>query len=463
MLTQEAAYQSLLTHTRRQMHLQIAQELEARFPATAQLQPEVLAQHYTKAGLAEEAAGYWQRAGERSNAQSAYMEAVAHLTKGLEVLTMLPGTPTRVQQELDMQIALGRAFTVTKGFAAPETGQAFARARELCHRVEDAPRRFAVLAGVRDFYLNRGEHQTAMELDKELLTLAQRQPDPGHLAYAHTELGVSLYFLGEPVPARVHFEQALALYSLQQFNSLPLNTQEWVPCLAYTAFTLWILGYPEQALMRCHEMLTLAQEWLHPYSLARALYYAAWFHGVRREWSTVQERAEISLALSTEQGFVHWVGNATFEQGFALAMQGQGEVGIAQMRQGLAANRASGVVVGLSWRLARLAKAYREIGQVEEGLRLLAEALAYMDRTGERYCEAEAYRIKGELLLRQAVPDASQAEPASSTPHHCPLPAGQIVGATGRYEPEPAVAASGPAYRSPGAPGPALWLVHRGV
>jgi predicted ATPase len=150
-LIQETAYQSLLRSTRQQYHQRIAQVLEDQFPDTAETQPELLAQHYTEARLAEQAVGYWQRAGERSNTQSAYVEAVAHLTKGLEVLKTLPDTPARAQHELDMQIALGHALAGTKGQASPEREHAFVRARALCHQVGDTSRLFTVLVGLRLF------------------------------------------------------------------------------------------------------------------------------------------------------------------------------------------------------------------------------------------------------------------------------------------------------------------------
>ena len=154
-LTQQVAYQSLLTSTRQRYHAQLAQALEAR-PETVETQPELLAHHYTEAGLAAQAVGYWQRAGERSTARSAYVEAVAHLTKGLEVLQTLPDTPERARHELDMQIALGQALQVTKGPSAPEVGHAYARARELCQQVGDTPQLAAVLGGLADVLSGSG-------------------------------------------------------------------------------------------------------------------------------------------------------------------------------------------------------------------------------------------------------------------------------------------------------------------
>jgi predicted ATPase len=406
-LLQETAYQSLLRSTRQQYHQRIAQVLADQFPDTAETQPELLAQHYTEAGLAEPAVGYWQRAGERSNTQSAYVEAVAHLTKGLEVLKTLPDTPARAQHELDMQIALGQALAATKGQASLERGHGLVRARELCYQVGDTARLFPVLVGLHLFYVNRGELQSACALGEECLTLAQHQHDPALLMVGHLVRGAGLYWLGELVPTRAHLEQAMVLYTPQQDYSRILPPPG-VPCLSYAALTLWMLGYPEQARKQSHEAFTLVQELSHAYTRTRALVYAADLYGLRREWSTVQELAEAALALAIKQGFTQWVGHATFLQGRALAAQGQYEAGIAQMQQGLAAIRAMGEVIHPG-PLGLLADAYGRSGQVEDGLRLLGEALTAMHKTGERLYEAALYGIQGGLL-RQTVPDASRAE-----------------------------------------------------
>ena len=410
-LIQEAAYESLLKSTRQQYHQRIAQVLETQFPETVEAQPELLAQHYTEAGLAEEAVGYWQRAGERSSVHSDYVEAVAHFTKGLEVLQTLPDTPTRAQRELNLLLTLIGALRVTKGFAVPEVGQAFARAQELCRQAEDTPHLCDTLLGLQSFYVNRGEFQVAQELVEQALTLAQRLHDPVRLIRAHANLGIVLYWLGALVPARAHLEQALTLPGSQLDQALPFSGQDpRVLALAYTALTLWRLGYPAQALTRSQEMLSLAQGLSHAFSLARALSYAASLHQLRREVHATQEQAEAALALFTEHEFGQWMAAVTFQRGWALAAQGQCEAGIAQMHQGLAARQATGSVNTLSEYMTCLAEAYGVVGQAEEGLRLLAEGLAWVETAGQRHYAAEVHRIKGVLLLRQAVPDARQAE-----------------------------------------------------
>jgi predicted ATPase len=403
-LIQDAAYQSLLRSTRQQYHQRIALVLEAQFPKTAEAQPELLAHHYTESGLAMQAVEYWQRAGARSHLRSAYVEAVAHCSKGLEVLKSLPDTAERTQHELLLQTTLGPALIISKSFAAPEVEQAYTRARVLCQRLGDTPQLFPVVRGLASFYLSRAELRTARELGEQLLHLAQGSATPGLFLEAHRVLGEALFFLGELAPARQSLEHGVSLYDPQQHRSHAFLYGEdpGVACLSYAALTLWSQGYPDQALTSVQETLTLAQEHPHRFSLGRALVSAAWLHQLRREGQLGQAWAEAAMTLSTEQGFPHWLVVGTVLRGWALAAQGQGAEGIAQMHQAAAARRGAGAKLVLPYWLAMLAEAYGGMRQAAEGLVLVAEALAVVNTTGERHWEAELYRLKGELLLHAA-------------------------------------------------------------
>jgi tetratricopeptide (TPR) repeat protein len=402
-LLQEAAYQSLLKSTRQQYHQHIAQVLAAQFPDLAETQPELLAHHSTEAGLAELAVGYWQQAGQKAHAQAAYVEAISHLTTGLEVLKTLPDTPARTQHELDLLLILGPAVGLAKGMASPEYEHVYVQAYALCQQLGDTPDLFSVLTGLRSLYLARGELQTARQYGEQALTLAQRLQDPARLRAAHYTLGVALYNLGEITSAYAHFEQGMTLADAQRDS----RVRAW--CRMQGARALWSLGYPDQALRRSHEALTLAQS-LDPNSGCFALMMAGGVHWRRCEVQAAHERFEAALALATEHGLVEWVPVNMIQRGGTLAAQGHYEVGIAQMRQGIAALQATQTRMALPLLLSHLAKAYGNSGQAEEGLGVLAEGLAVMDTTGERRDEAELYRLKGELLLQQAVPDAPQAE-----------------------------------------------------
>jgi class 3 adenylate cyclase/predicted ATPase len=409
-LIQDVAYQSLLRSTRQQYHQRIAQALEKRFPETVETQPELLAHHYTEAGRYGQAVAYWQRAGQRSNTRSAYVEAVSHLTKGLELLTTLPDTAERARQELDMQITRGQALMAIKGYAAPEVGQSYARARALCQQVGETPQLFPVLVGLWRFYQNQGKHQTARELGEQCLILAQHLQDPTLLLWGHWMLGATFQFLGEFASASTHFAQGMALYDAQQHHPLYGGTDPGVLCLSYAAMVLWPLGYPDQALQRSREVLTLAHQLSHSFSLSQALFWAALLYQLRREVDAVHNQADAAIELARAQEFTQSLAASTVFRGWALAMQGQSEEGVTELRQGISAWQATGAEVGLTYYLMMLAEAYGRGGQTEEGLRVLAEALTLVDRTGECWREAELHRLKGELLLQQTVPDAPQAE-----------------------------------------------------
>jgi predicted ATPase len=402
----------LLKSTRQHYHQRIAQVLEEQFSETAEAQPELLAHHYTEAGLTAQAIPYWQRAGQRAVERSANVEALSHLSRGLELLATLPDTPACAQQELDMLTILGPALIDTKGQAAPEVLQAYARARQLCQQVGETPQLFQVLRGLWLFYMLRLELRTAQELAEQLLTLAQHVGDPALLLEAHFALGGSLNYRGEFATARTHYERGIALYDAQQHrgHAFRYGQDPGVFCRGYTAVTLWWLGYPDQALQRSHEALTLAQELAHPFSLAYALVFAVWLHQLRRDEPLTHERAEAIIALAANQGFAILVAWGTILQGWALAArtpepgagQGQREEGIGQIQQGLAAFRATGAEANRPYFLALLAVASAQAGQREAGLTWLAEALAVVDDTGERRWEAELHRLKGELLLARA-------------------------------------------------------------
>jgi predicted ATPase len=409
-LIQEAAYQSMLRSTRQQYHQRIAQVLEARFPALVETQPELVAQHYTAAGCAEQAVVYWQQAGQQARQRSANAEAVQHLSQGLELLAMLPETPVRVQQELDLRLALGAALMATKGHGAPEVAQTYARARALCAQVGETPQRFPALRGLCRFYYAQGALQTARELGEELFSLAQRTAVPLHLLEAQDALGTTLFQLGEYAGARTYLEQAPARTDLTAQRALVLHSGDVpeVRCLVYAANALWCLGYPDQALRRCQE--ALAQGGEHPQSLAAAQHMAILMYHRRREAPAVQAQAAALLNLATAQRFPLYMGFGTFWRGWTLVMQGESEVGLAQMRQGMAAVLATGQELSRPLYLALLAEAVGHTGQAEEGLLLLAEALAAFEAIGRGDMLADAYRLQGELLLCQATPNASQAE-----------------------------------------------------
>jgi class 3 adenylate cyclase/DNA-binding winged helix-turn-helix (wHTH) protein/predicted ATPase len=411
-LIQQEAYQSLLRRTRQQYHGQIAQVFEERFPQISDTQPELMAHHYTQAGRPAQASPYWQRAGQQALQRSANPEAVQHLTTALKLLATLPETPTRAQQELDLLITLGPALIATKGQGAPEVEQTYARARELCQQVGDTPQIFPTLRGLWRFYQGRGLLLTARELGEQLVRLAEREAALMPCLEAHNALGQSLFQLGDYTTAQAHLEQGIAVIDRTVYCTQPLYQGEasGVRCLVTAARTLWCLGYSTQAVRRSEEAVALAQDLAHPYSLAVVQYQAALLHHHRHDLPAVQAQAEALLTLATEQGFPLFVGHGTYLRGWVLAMQGDGTVGLAQIRQGLAAIVAAGQELSRPVCLVLLAEAMEHVGQTEDGLRLLNETLTVLEASGRGDLLAEAYRLQGTLLLHRAVPDAVQAE-----------------------------------------------------
>jgi predicted ATPase len=402
-LTQEVAYNSVLIERRKALHERTAQALETLYIATLEEHYSALAHHYSRSGNTQKAVEYLGLAGQQAIQRSANAEAVTHLTAALELLQTLPDTDERAHQELTLQITLGVPLIATKGWAAPEAERTYARAQELCQQVGETLQLFSVLFGLWLVYLLRAELQAARALAEQMLRLAHSGQDSSLLLLAHFASGNVLGWLGELAPARQHLEQGIALYDPHSHRSLAFlyGVDPGVYCLSYAAWGLWPLGYPDQALKRGQEAISLAQEISHPHSLVFALDFTASAHLLRREERTAQERAEAVIALATEQGLPDWVAWGATQRGWALVEQGQVEEGIAQLQQGLAASRATGAELLRPWLLAALAAAYGKQGQPEEGLRVVAEALFAVHKNQVRYYEAELYRLEGELLLAQ--------------------------------------------------------------
>jgi predicted ATPase len=324
----------------------------------------------------------------------------------------LPESPTRFQYELDLLTTLGPVFVAARGQAATEVEHVYARARALCQQVGETIELFPILFGLLQFYANRAEYRTARELAEHLLALSHNAPDPLQRLVAHRAMGTIVYYLGEFRLACTQVEQAFALYAREQHHAtVGLYGQDLgVSCCTYAGLALLWLGYPAQALRQFEAALTLARTLEHPYTLARALAHMAAFHQCRREAHAVQAQAEAAMTLSTEQGFPYWFAWGSIFRGWARAAQGQRAEGLTEMRQGLAAYRITESALDWPRCLALLAEVHGKAGQADEGLHILGEALATVATTGERFYEAELYRLQGELMMARAVDQQPAAE-----------------------------------------------------
>lgn len=327
-LYHEVVYARVSAGRRVRLHQRIGARKEAGYGAQARQIAAELAVHFERGRDHRRAIWYLRQAADNALRRSAHADAVAHLTKALALLATLPDTPERTQQELDLQVALGPALMAIKGYAAPEVAEAYARARELCEQVGDAPQLCEVLVGLCVFYQERAELQTAHALAQQLLSLAQRLRDPIGLLWAHNALGYTLRLMGEFVPARTHLEQSLALY---RHHAPPTHGgfvfNPGVDSLCGLSETLYLLGYPHQARQRAQEALALARALSHPFSLAEALSHMARMHRWHGELQEAQALAEASLALCREHGFRPGLGPGDGPARLGLGGAGPGRSG----------------------------------------------------------------------------------------------------------------------------------------
>jgi predicted ATPase len=412
-LTQEVAYNAVLLERRRVLHERAAQAIEGLFAERLPEHYHALAHHYSRSANTAKALDYLHRAGQQAVERSAYTEAVSHLTTALDLLTALPETRERHQQELTVQMILGTALRAIKGSGAPEVERLNIRARELCEQVGEPPQLFRVLWGFWLMYNGRGDSQTMRVLGEQLLSLAQRLEDRDLLLEAHHALWTSMFSGGELAAARMHQEQGLRLYDPQRHRThaaLYSGHDPGVCCRYRAAPTLWLLGYPDQAVASSQAALALAQQLAHPLSLRIALYWAAMLHHMRREAPLTQTRAEAAMTIAIDQEFSREFAQAMPLRGWALAVSGQGEAGIAQLHQGLAAYGATRATRDRPYYLALLAEASARMGQTTEGLEAVTEALATVAQSAVRWWEAELYRLRGELLLQRTATQPEEAE-----------------------------------------------------
>jgi predicted ATPase len=409
-LVQEAAYGTLLRTARQQLHGRIAEALEAHFPELVDSQPELFARHYTEAGLVEKSVAYWGKAGHRSAARSAMAEAAAQFHKGLDQLALLPDTPERQRQELEFYSALGAVLTAVKGQAAPDTGNAYARARELWERLGSPSEYLHIPYGQSRYHAVRGELDLAQRFAEDLLRLGRQRKYSGGLVLGHFSSGRNLMHVGRSASSRSHLEETLALYDPNSHRALahqaglhpPVGSQ------AFLGIVLFCLGYPNQALARSNAAIAEARRLAHLPSLTLSLAVDARLLSLVGDNATLSERADDLVAVAIEQGFPYWRAQGEIYRGWVKVKNGDVTEGISVLRGGLMAYRATGAELYVPHYTALLAAACEIAGEVEEGLTLLNDALLIVERTGERWFAAELNRHKGQLLLRQGYSEVAE-------------------------------------------------------
>jgi DNA-binding SARP family transcriptional activator/predicted ATPase len=411
-LFQKYLYNSLDEVERAHLHEAVGNTLEALYGGQAERLAAMsgqLAWHFQEADMTAKAIGYLQQAGENAIRLCAYEEAVAHLSRGLLLLSKLPDSAERASQELALQLSLGMAWL---DGAPVEMRDAYSRARELCELTGQTSKLCQALGELSLYYCLRAEHQRARQLAEQALSHAQSSKDPLLIALGHWYLGLVNWRLGEFTAARAHFEQTISYYH-PQLHHRPMvllrGSDAGLSALAYNACCLWCLGYPEQASKQSQEALNLARKLNHSFSLADVMCYAGCvFNKMRRDARALKDCAGELERIAQNMGFEGWSVAATSYRGEALSMLGEVEEGLDQQREGLAGHESLGRRLYKTGALRSLAEAQARAGYLDEGLATLAEALTLLEETGERHWEAELYRLHGELLLARE--DEAEAE-----------------------------------------------------
>lgn len=398
-LIQDAAYQSLLKRTRQQYHQQVAALMEERFPETVEAHPELVAHHYMEAGRTEEAVAYLEEAGQIALRRSANVEAASHLDRALKLLPGLPETHERHKQELKIQMELGPALVAIRGFADRRVGRAYARAFELCHLLDDVTQLPVVLRGRELFHYVRGELTKAREFATQFLDLAEKKQDPSLLVGSYHALGQTLFSLGHLTEARRTVEQGIELFDPER-HRLPNwpGGQSGEQCYLYDAFALWILGFPDQAMRRDEEALTMANNLNNPANLANTLVFVAVVHVFCGDLPAARQRAEAAMEISAEHGNPWFLAYGTILRGWARVAMNQSDDGIAEICQGLEAYQTTGSQTWLPFLLALQAETFLRVRRIDDGLSAVGKALKLADETEEGCWRAELFRIKGDLL-----------------------------------------------------------------
>jgi len=400
----------LLRNARQQLHAEIAEALAAHSPEIVESQPELLAQHYAEAGLVEKAVAFWGKAGHRSVMRSAMAEAAAQFQKGLDQLALLPDIPERRQKELEFSSALGAVLNVVKGSGAPETGQAYARARELWEQLGSPVDFIQVPCGQSRYHAHRGELDIALRLDQDLLRLSRRRNDSAGLVMGHYSSGRNLMWIGSFASSRSHLETVLALYDPNRHHSLVRQTgiHPQLAAQAALAVVLFCLGFPDQALAGSNTAIAEARTLPHPPTLAMSLGMDALLLSIIGDDMGLEQRTDDLVAVATDQGFPFYRATGAIFRGWVKAKNPDVTEGLSLLRAGSSAYSATGATAWMPWYIALLAGACEIAGQIEEGAARLDQALQLVEKTGERWFAAELDRQRGRLLLRQGLPEDAE-------------------------------------------------------
>ncbi len=418
-LVRDAAYGTLLREPRRALHARIAETLETQFAEIAERQPELLARHCTEAGLIEKAAGLWGKAGLRSLARSALVEAAEQLTRALAQIAALPGTLALRREQIKFQVALANALMHVKGYAAPETKAAVERAHlqieqaeALGEPPEDPLLLFSVLYGFWALNLLAFNGDVVCELAAQFLALAEKQGVTVPLMIGHRIVGASLLETGNIAQGRAHYDQAIALYDPAEHRPLAMRFGQdvGVTILSYRARALWVLGYPVAAVADTDRALKDARELGQAVTFIYALIHASLINILCGNYAAANAQLDEALALADEKSVAFLKASGMLLKGYGLAVAGKASDAAQMITSGLTAYRSTGATLYVPLHLSYLTRAYAQVGQFDDAWRCIGEAMTAMATTKERWCEAEVNCTAGEIALKSSAPDVAKAQ-----------------------------------------------------
>ena len=418
-LIQDAAYENLLKSRRQALHRSVAEALRGNLAATAAAEPELLAHHFTQAGLTEAAIEWWGQAGQRSLERSALVEAAEQLTRALVQIATLPGTPALRRQQIKLQVSLMTPLVHVKGYAAPETKAAAERARLLIEQAEalgeppeDPLLLFVVLYGfwAANYIAFNGD--IVRDLGEQFFALVEKQATIAPQMIGYRLMGTSLLSTGEIAEARAHFDKGIALYDPTEHRTLAtrFGVDVRVSILSYRSWALWMLGYPEAALADAEAALSDAREIGQAATLMFALNYTSLPHIFRGDYAKAKAVVDELVVLADEKGTLIWKASGLSLQGILLALSGKPAEAIPMIISGRSMYESTGATLGLSWRSPHLSAAYAELGQFDDAWRCVNEAITAVEATKETWCEAESHRVAGEIALKSPEANVPNAQ-----------------------------------------------------
>jgi predicted ATPase len=418
-LIQDAAYGTLLREPRRALHARIAETLENLFPGVADSQPELLARHWTDAGLIERAALLWGKAGQRSLARSAPMEAIVQLNRALDQIAALPGTASLRRDEIKLQVALANALMHVKGFTAPDTKAALERARSLIERAEalgeppeDPLALFSVLYGFWVASCAAFDGDAVRDLASQFMALAEKQRAIVPLMLAHRIMGRSLLETGRIADGRAHCDQAIALYDPAAHRPLATRFSQdtRVAVSFFRSWGLWLLGFPDAALADADYAIEDAREIGQSATLMFALSEAIFTYILCGRYGAASTQTAELVALADEKGALHWVAAGMAMEGCVSALTGKSSNGVQMITSGIAALQSVRTNLRRPFYLSFVGKAYAGAGRFDDAWRCIGEAKAVMETTKQTWFEAHINRTAGEIALVSPERDAVKAQ-----------------------------------------------------